>query len=137
MAKAKTPAPDPICPYCQKPAVYRETSSHIYSGRDYGAVWECTPCGAYVGCHGKSKTAKGRLADPELRKAKIAAHAAFDPLWRGKMRRDGCSQKEARAAGYKWLAGAMKMDPADCHIGHMDAFDCQRVIAICSKRQNN
>lgn len=136
---AKTPKADPappVCPYCNKPAVHHESSAHLYRGRDYGPVWECAPCAAYVGCHGKSKTPLGRLANADLRRAKIAAHAAFDPLWRGKMARDGCSQKEARSAGYQWLAKELNMDPAKCHIALMDEFDCQRVVAVCTKKKN-
>ena len=42
----------------------------------------CESCGAYVGCHGKTKRAKGTPAGPELRAARMRAHAAFDPLWK-------------------------------------------------------
>lgn len=119
----------PVCPYCHANSVFSATSSHLYS-RDYGAVWECRPCKAWVGCH-PDGTPLGRLADAGLRQWKMRAHAAFDPLWKAKMRRDGCSQAKARGAGYKWLAEQMGMAREDCHIGMMGEGDCRRVVEIC------
>lgn len=70
-------------------------------------------CGAYCGCHPNSTAPLGYPCGAETRRARSAAHAVFDPLWkRGSMdRRDA----------YEWLARALDMDPADCHIGMMDA----------------
>jgi hypothetical protein len=128
------PVKPPICPYCSKPAKLFVDSSSLYrSGVNYGPAWACTPCGAWVGTHKNSKrhVPLGRLANAELRKAKIAAHAAFDPLWQGKMRRDGCSKQEARVAAYAWLAGQMGIEKKDCHVGMFDVEQCNRVIEIC------
>lgn len=88
-----------VCPYCHAEAVLVD-SAEVYS-RSYGNIWLCRPCHAWVGVHTNDGLNRplGRLADTELREWKQRAHAAFDPLWKGKMRRDGCSKGQARAAG--------------------------------------
>lgn len=91
--------------------------------------WRC-PCGGYVGCHGDSDKPKGLPAGRETHAARIRAHAAFDPLWRAKMAKEGCVQSVARKAGYKWLAGQMDLKMRDCHIGHMNAEQCEQVVRI-------
>lgn len=80
----------------------------------------CAPCNAWVGCHPGTFAPLGRLANDELRKAKMRAHAAFDPLWR-----EGC-----RAVAYSLLAEALELTPAQCHIGYFDAAPCDRVVAV-------
>lgn len=121
-----------MCPYCGKAAQHRLTSSALYtSGRDYGPVWICDPCKAWVGCH-KNGQPLGRLANAELRRAKIDAHAAFDPLWQAKMRRDNVSKGKARGKGYAWLARQLGLPPQDAHIGMFDVAMCRRVIDVCS-----
>ena len=40
----------------------------------------------------------------------------------------------ARVSAYKWLAEALGIDPADCHIGMFDVDLCQRVIKACNER---
>ncbi len=122
------------CPYCGNPAVLIRDSSPIYHGRDYGPAWVCWKDEAWVGTHKDSKqhAPLGRLANAELRRAKISAHAAFDPLWQGKQRRDSCSKSAARHAAYKWLAGQMGIHVKDCHIGMMDVKQCNRVVEICN-----
>lgn len=127
-----------FCPYCGNGAKFSETSSHLYS-RDYGPVWECAPCRAWVGCHPGGKPL-GRLANAELRRHKMAAHDVFDPLWKRRMERDGLRKGHARAKGYKWLAEQLGINRKDCHIGMFDVETCLRVIAICrpfSKKVSN
>lgn len=124
--------PPPTCDYCggQTELVGARV---IYPHRNDidGWFWRCRPCGAYVGCHPGTINALGRLANAELRAAKVRAHAAFDPLWRVKMRRDGCSKSAARAAGYAWLAEQLGIDPKLCHIGMFDVAMCRRVEEVC------
>lgn len=126
----------PICPYCEEPAILMPGRA-VYPNRPdlwTKPIWRCRPCGAWVGCHPGTEKPLGRLANAELRAAKSAAHAAFDPLWKAKMRREQCSQSKARKAGYKWLADQMGMNPKRCHIGMMDVAECQRVVEICQRR---
>ena len=79
----------------------------------------CTPCDARVGCHANGKPL-GRLADAELRTAKMRAHSAFDKLWKN----GGMSRNDA----YRWLAG--KLGVKKVHIGEMDVDECELVIRL-------
>lgn len=131
----------PTCQYCGKPANLA-TGDDIYQHRpDLWSLkfWCCEPCGAYVGCHKKGSTALvgkrqilsdgtlplGVLANAELRKAKSAAHAAFDPAWRNGVM--------SRSAAYTWLASALGIKKHDCHIGLFSVEQCQRVIQLMNE----
>jgi len=122
-----------ICPYCFGEAELTD-SAEVYDGRSYGPIWLCRPCQAWVGVHKNDDLARplGRLADAELREWKKRAHAAFDPLWKRKMQRDNCWAKEARGAGYRWLAKSIGIPFEECHIGMFDVGLCRRVVEICS-----
>jgi hypothetical protein len=125
-----------ICPYCEKPAKLVD-SSLVYS-QSYGKIWYCKSCDAWVGTHKNSKKHKplGRLANKELRQWKIKAHAFFDLLVQGKIRRDKCSKNQARKAAYKWLARQLGIETKDCHIGMFDIDMCKKVIQICQIGNN-
>ena len=113
-----------ICPYCNSEASL-VTGREVYPGRRwlYGKrFYLCEPCDAYVGCHDGTTKPLGRLANAELRAAKIAAHAAFDPLWK--------SGRMTRQEAYGWLAMQLKMERNHCHIGMFDVETCQLVVAI-------
>ena len=135
--------PQILCDYCQQEAKFHENSTFLY-GRNYGPVWHCVGCQAWVGCH-PCKTNKkgalkpgrplGRFANKELRQAKMRAHAAFDPLWKAKMQREDIGKGRARAAGYAWLAASLGIDPVDCHIGMFDVAMCSRVVEVCTARE--
>jgi len=120
------------CDYCHDSAVLVD-SAEVYGGRSYGLIWLCRPCGAYVGIHKDSKDHKplGRLANAELRAAKVNAHSVFDPLWKRKMDKEGCSKKEARKAGYYWLSKQLGISMKECHIGMFDVSMCKRVVEVC------
>lgn len=125
--KAKT------CRYCQQPALLLHKGDEGYPyWRDYGPTWTCLPCGAWVGCHEGTTNALGSLANAELRDWKIKAHAAFDPLWQAKIRRDGCTKSKARRAGYKWLSEKLGIDLKKTHIGYMSVEECKQVVEICA-----
>lgn len=118
------------CPYCGKLAEFVD-SAEVYHGRSYGMIYLCRPCDAYVGCHeyGDGDVPKGRLANAELRRWKIAAHDAFDPLWKyGPF-------KHRRNAAYAWLAEQMGLPKEKTHIGMFDVAECQQVIQICKERK--
>lgn len=121
------------CPYCNEPAALVPAST-IYPHRpDLFAkeLYACEPCGAWVGCHPGTQKPLGRLANAQLRKAKMEAHAAFDPLWKAKQKREGCGKGRARGTGYAWLARQLGIPASECHIGMMDVAMCQRVVEIC------
>ena len=119
------------CDYCGAPAelvggdvLYPHRSDLV--GKKF---WRCVPCGAYVGTHANSKTHEplGRLANAELRKAKQAAHALFDPFWH--------SQGWKRRRAYSWLAEQMGKTRAEAHIGKFDVPECQKLIAILNEQK--
>jgi len=122
------------CPYCHRDAVLVQ-GAVIYPRRQdlyHRNFWHCPPCDAYVGTHRRNKRhgltgiePLGRLANAELRKAKIAAHAAFDPLW--------ASGRMTRKAAYAWLANMLGIPVANCHIGMFDVDGCQAVVAAVGR----
>src|SRR3546814_17047159 len=96
----------PICLECGQTAALT-TSQKIYPRRPdlwNRPMWLCA-CGAYTACHSGTASPKGRPAAKATRAARIEAHASFDRLLARKVARDGCSQKAARGAGYKWQKG--------------------------------
>lgn len=86
--------------------------------------WRCVPCKARVGCHPRTTVPLGRLANAELRAAKMLAHAAFDPLWKGKA-------PGQRGRTYAELAKRLGILQEDCHIGMFSVEDCERVVKVC------
>ena len=116
-----------FCPYCHEKATLvsgKEAYPHrpdLYNKR----FWLCRDCNAWVGVHENSKHPLGRLANKELRQAKIRAHSAFDPLWKkGYM---------TRRDAYKWLAEKLGIKPKRCHIGWFDVGMCDRVVGAVSE----
>jgi hypothetical protein len=127
-----------VCPYCDRPAAL-VTGAAIYPHRPdlFGLkFWQCAPCDAYVGCHkagahvdgviSDGTLPLGRLANAALRKAKSAAHAAFDPLWK--------SRSMKRGEAYRWLARELGISSANCHIGMFDIDACRAVVAAVKAR---
>lgn len=98
----------------------------LWAGRWY---WRCA-CGAYCGVHPNLKPL-GTPAGLETRRAREAAHAAFDPLWRKRQTLSGLTKAQARGRGYKWLAAQLGIDRKDCHIAEMNAEQARRVVEVC------
>lgn len=128
----------PVCPYCDVRSVLA-SSAEVYGGRDYGPIYLCRPCNAWVGCHVGTTLPLGRLADAVLRTWKTRAHDAFDPIWQGAVdaafTRHGFFPKGVKAryrsAAYGALAGLLGIPKPDCHIGMFDVDTCRRVIELC------
>lgn len=129
------------CPYYHQPAQL-VTGTAIYPRRSDLAnmkFHQCAPCDAYVGTHkagahmvigGKKVISDGtlplgRLANPELRRAKQAAHAAFDPIWQ--------SRTMGRKQAYAWLAKQLRLKADEAHIGEFDVAQCGRVVEVCEQ----
>lgn len=125
-----------VCPYCDRPAKLL-TGLQLYPHRQDLAdqkFWRCPPCEAHVGCHrpgawvwvgGRRVTSDGtlplgRLANAELRRAKHAAHEAFDPLWK--------PRRMTRQGAYVWLANRLGISVENCHIGMFDIDRCRAVV---------
>lgn len=112
------------CPYCGG-GVDIVRGDKVYPHRPdlfKQIFFMCLCCEARVGCHANG-FALGRLADAPLRKAKMKAHAAFDPIWKRKVM--------SRTAAYKWLRGALGIDAKDCHMGMFDINECDNVVRAC------
>jgi hypothetical protein len=127
-----------MCPYCGERAKFVQ-GKRIYHGRgswDEKWFWACLPCGAWVGCHAASEKygrvgdePLGRLANEELRIAKMGAHEAFDPIWK----EGGVKRKDA----YKWLAEQLGIPARECHIGMFDVDMCRKVIHVVGRHVRN
>lgn len=120
-----------ICDYCNNEAelVSGET---IYPHRPdlyHLNIYHCAPCDAWVGCHRGTTKPLGRLANAELRQAKMEAHAAFDQLWK----RTTPAGTFDRKGAYKWLAEQLGISRDDCHIGTFDVEQCRKVVEVCTK----
>ncbi len=118
-----------LCDYCGLRARL-VTGKEVYPHRaDLWSkkIYQCKPCGAHVGTHEDSGLPLGRLSNAKLRNAKMAAHAAFDPLWKKK--------RIKREDAYKWLADQLGITADECHIGSFDEDLCARVIKICRARK--
>lgn len=129
------------CPYCKRSAAL-VTGDKVYPHRPDlfdKWFWLCEPCGAWVGCHPRTNRKGhvgledgmqplGRLANAQLRRAKQAAHAAFDPIWK--------SGEMSRASAYKWLSVAIGISRQNCHIGMMDVDACNAVVEAVKIRTN-
>lgn len=117
-----------LCPYCGSIAE-KVNGMVIYPHRPdlYSKLfYQCAPCSAYVGCHPDTDKPLGRLANAELRRAKSAAHAAFDPLWK----QGPWSRKRA----YSWMAEQLGIATEECHIGYFDIEQCRRVVDVCNAK---
>lgn len=115
-----------VCPYCKKDTTLIH-STKVYS-RDYGSFWMyiCNPCQAWVGCHKKTKEAKGRVAKLGLRYLKKDAHEVFDKIWKKNiMTRSEC---------YKWLSGQLNLPPEYTHIGMFGEKTCLKVIELSKEK---
>ena len=127
------------CAYCGNPAKL-VSGDIIYPHRPDlhdKKMWHCAPCKAWVGCHPGTTEPMGRLANAELRAAKMEAHSAFDPIWQERWKTKSAAdptykKHHARGGRYKALALAMGIPKQDCHIGMFDVAQCRRVVDICN-----
>jgi hypothetical protein len=122
----------PACPYCSKASMLA-TGRDVYGrsciGHEYETLpfYHCRSCEAWVGCHPGTKNPLGRLANGALRKAKQAAHEAFDALWKPGPRQ----RTSSRSRAYFWLSNRLRMKSEDCHIGMFDVAQCKEVVEVC------
>ncbi len=125
-----------ICPYCGEPATL-VNGNKVYPHRIdlfEKNFWFCEKDQAWVGCHkpaaegglGDGTAPLGRLADAALRRAKSAAHVAFDPLWKTKIM--------TRRAAYQWMQREMGLDSVQGHIGMMDEEQCYKLVELVRHR---
>lgn len=123
-----TPLPiEPICIECGNKGELVD-GQRIYPHRPdlYAKRFYLCACGAYCGCHPGTTIPLGNPCGPVTRKARSAAHAAFDPLWkRGVM---------SRPSAYAWLTQATGIAREQCHIGMMTAEQANLVVRLVRER---
>jgi zinc-finger-containing domain len=107
-----------VCPYCKQPSEF--VNSRVIYGRDYGMIYLCKPCGAYVGVHKNTNEALGRLANSDLRYWKKEAHAYFDLIWIHKFL--------TRSEAYSWLSTKLNLPAEYTHIGMFSVKTCKDVV---------
>jgi len=106
-------------------------SNYVYRGADFGKLWVCSrfpECDSYVGCHNGTTTAKGTLADRQIREARKRAHTAFDTGWMTGV------LWENRKQAYNWIRQIMNLDDGHAHIAMMDAEQCETLISKIRER---
>jgi ribosomal protein L37AE/L43A len=117
-----------VCPYCNQKTKLFKDSSVVYS-KNFGPIWACLPCKAWVGCHPGTNKPLGRIATKALRELKIEAHKYFDRIYTYKIMR--------RSAAYKWLSGELRIPKKYTHIGMFNEQTCKKVAAICKDFLNH
>jgi hypothetical protein len=117
-----------ICNHCGQPAQWHDGRAVYPDRKDLydRRFWVCWGCDAWVGCHRNSDHALGPLAKEDLRAARSAAHRAFDPVWQ--------SGRMERSQAYDWLAQALEIPRARCHIGMLQMDECLRVSGLVWQR---
>lgn len=118
-----------VCPYCGQPSQYLNDSSPVYHGINYGPVYACLPCEAWVGVHYGTTKALGTLANAPLRAWRKKLHGWFDPMWKAAVEA-GRSKSQARKAAYQWLAGEMEIPVAECHVGFFNIQQCRHALNV-------
>lgn len=79
-----------------------------------------------MGCYSGTTNALGRLADADLRKAKMRAHHYLDQLWR--------DRRHQRYSTYTWLSKQLGIPRELTHVGMSDIEQCEKNAEICRKR---
>lgn len=116
------------CPYCGSRAL-RRPASVVYGAKatdpaaPYYVCARFPVCDAYVAAHKRTRLPMGTLANAELRRKRIQAHAALDRLWEGGL----MSKKQA----YLWLQAKLGLPEEETHIGRFSMFRCEQVIQLC------
>lgn len=116
------------CPYCGAQAFLRPASvvygpKAIDPAAPYYVCARYPACDSYVAAHKKTRLPMGTLADPELRRRRVQAHAAFDRLWQ--------SGLMTKRQAYLWLRAKLNLPEQEAHIGKFSILRCELVIQLC------
>lgn len=117
-----------ICAYCNEPTTFYKDSSIVYS-KDYGPIWACLKCRAWIGCHPGTNKPLGRVATKKLRALKIEAHKHFDRIFTYKIMK--------RSKAYWWLSEQLQIPKRYTHIGMFGEETCKKVISLSKDFVNN
>lgn len=116
------------CSICGGPVSF-VTNDVLYGGSvgDWPYIYLCDDlkCAAYVGCHNGTDNPFGTMADAQTRRARQAAHAVFDQLWKKRIMK--------RKDAYLWLSKEIDIPYNKCHIGMFNIAQCELVIQAMSR----
>lgn len=137
-----------VCGECGAPMRQRQTTKFPNADGTPRKFWGCSTWPRCTGIHGAHPDGRplGIPANQETKAARIAAHAAFDPLWKEadklydlpprprKLRQRAIWRvhKRARTRAYHWLANAIGIAFEDCHFGLFDKDTCHSAVMVCS-----
>lgn len=125
--------PDVRCPHCGRRASLAAGTS-VYPMRpdlQQAMYWICWGCDAWAPCLPGTDEPDGVIANHDVRQLRGRARAAFEPLWRAKMQRDKCDEKEAIAAASAWLAGQLGLP--ELQFNAFDEATCRRALDIIAR----
>lgn len=114
---------DVTCPLCGSPMVLRMTTKFTYGDGSHRKFWGCSSypkCRAVHGAH-PSGHPVGIPGDGPTKAARMAAHDAFDTLWK--------SGQMTRKDAYRAMQRAFGMTKDEAHIGNFSVDQCDRVVA--------
>lgn len=98
-----------------------------FTATRFGRRYQCSVDGCTMACWG-GKTSTP--ADDETRAARIQAHDAFDPIWKGG------GMKRGKA--YKWLDDARGVPRGSTHIGQSNVATCEEIVRLSDEyKQSN
>lgn len=119
---------------------------HLKASR-FGLFYGCSRFPACRATHGAHPDGNplGVPANKETKLARIAAHAAFDPLWeqiassyeirpmksKSRRRNERHIKKRQRVRAYRWLAEQLQIGFDECHFGSFDIATCAKAEAFC------
>lgn len=122
-----------ICRYCggiiklvPAQAVYGESTKRLGMTGQY--LYQCQNCNARVGCHKGTTRPLGNVANEVLRLKRMETHRVFDAYWK--------RRHMSRTEAYRWLAGELHLAEGCAHIGGFEMDQCQKVIDLCGKMEN-
>ena len=116
------------CPECGAPMRLIRNRKYRYENKgDFRLFYGCSNWPACTGTHSAHPDGEpcGIPATPDVKKARIQAHAAF----RAHCERVGLNKREA----YRWLSRAMGRAPQETHIAKFDKEDCAIVVSLCGQ----
>lgn len=122
-----------ICRYCggviklvPAQTVYGESTKRLGMTGQY--LYQCQNCNARVGCHKGTTRPLGNVANEVLRLKRMETHRVFDAHWK--------RLRMSRTEAYRWLAGELRLPDSKAHIGGFEMDQCQKVIELCEKFEN-
>jgi len=113
---------DLVCGDCGAPMELRPSKYGYF----YGCI-KWPDCGGTHGAH-KDGSPRGIPANKATRRGRMAAHGAFDLLWKPKS--DAQEPMMSRKEAYQWMALAMQMAPDDAHIGRFTLEQCEKLVEL-------